>query len=172
MIRTLAALLIVVAVAACSGLTPDPPRPTSPSPTASVSDDSAPVVDQTRIEAALRRLTPGLVLEPHAAADNLGVLPPLSFQNTGDQGRVPGIGLVLVFPSAAKRQEMQPRFGPTSIQGLAGTEIWDGPTHSEWVPAQNVLVEVILAGGPIGSVTPWTDSDTFLGDVREALSAL
>ena len=178
MTRRPVAVLVVTILVGCVNATP--PRASdipvaSPAREVAASERPTPapeVIDPVGIETALRRAVPELSLEPWQDLEGLGVFPPLTFIDRNGRGRVPRVGRVLVFGSAEERGRLQSRFGASQIAGIHSTVSWDGPTHSEWLPARNVLVEVEMPGGMFGEVTPWTDPDEFLGLVRSALAGL
>ena len=160
-------------------MSPSPgPASASPEPSAVASPAIAVVpfeagpVDVAAVEVALRPSVPDLDLAPYRDLDRLGVFPPSSFANQSGFDRFPRVGRILVFPSATERIATQPRFGQMTIAGNGGTLNWDGPVHSSWIGARNVIVEVEMPGGTFGKVTPWTDPDKFLAAIRSALARL
>jgi hypothetical protein len=156
-------------------LSPAPRSPessaTEPSAIAVIPFERA-AVDVVTVEVALRPVVPDLALAAYRDADGLDVFPPSSFANQSGFDRIPRVGRVLVFPSETERIATQPRFGEMSIRSDGGTLHWDRPTHSEWIGARNVIVEVEMPGGTFGKVTPWTDPDAFLAAIRSALGGL
>jgi hypothetical protein len=165
-----------------------PSRSPSPAPSA---DDVGPLT-RADVEARLRTLVPGLTLEP-AFDDRLNVLdqrrsretgrgwlsggpgesekPLLTFRAKGSTSLDgAGLGIVILFPTPAERRAAQPDFGSMSIQGSHARIDWDGTVHSEWVGAQNVLVEVVLTGGTFGGRSPTPEEAAYPGRILDALA--
>lgn len=126
------------------------------------------------VEARLRTLDRGLSLVPTKDDRDMGVFPKLQFrpQTTSSSGVGASLGLVLVYPSTAERVAHQDDFHEMSVQGPRGVINWDGFGHSEWVGAENVIVEVLMSGGTFGGRSPTPDEATYPSLVFDALNGV
>jgi hypothetical protein len=183
-LRRVCALVAVVALlaAACagahepasSGNGETPPATTLPTAT----DVAAEPLTPDDVATRLRTVEPSLTLV--AQVDfryNAGVFPSLMFraqtatQPLGSDGLRAWLGAVLIYPTPAARQAVEPYFGSESIQAPGYLDYWDGQTHSEWVGVENVLVEIVMPGGSFGGRSPTPSELTYPESIRAALAA-
>ncbi len=126
----------------------------------------------------LRTVEPSLTLVAQVDfRSDSGVFPSLMFraQSTtsprGSDGLGVWLGAILIYPTPAARQAVEPYFGSESIQAPGYLEYWDGQTHSEWVGVENVLVEVVMPGGSFGGRSPTPSELAYPESIRAALAA-
>lgn len=168
------AMVCVAAVIAACGPSPQPSASPSGTATTAPSVAAATPLTPTDVERLLAALDGSVRLVPTTKVDDAGVFPALAFDARiakAPTGAAPAVGLVLVYPTTAVRIAMQPSFGPTSILGPRGDLSWDGPVHSDWIGIDNVIVEVVMPGGPMGGRTPTPDEAGYPDRVRAALQA-
>jgi hypothetical protein len=183
-LRLVCALVVVVALVAVacqgahdptrSGNAKSPVVSTQPTATAVAAEPLTP----DDVAARLRTVEPSLTLVAQVDfRSDSGVFPSLMFraQSTtsprGSDGLGVWLGAILVYPTPAARQAVEPYFGSESIQAPGYLEYWDGQTHSEWVGVENVLVEVVLPGGSFGGRSPTPSELTYPESIRAALAA-
>jgi hypothetical protein len=140
----------------------------APSQTAAVgASPLAPVM----VESRLRTLDPNLTLATWTDDRDMGEYPRLVYRatTTSNTGIGRSLRAILVYPTAAARKAVQDDFREMSIQGPNGVINWDGTMHSEWVGAENVIVEIVMPGGTFGGRTPTPSENAYPELVRLAL---
>jgi hypothetical protein len=164
-------ICVAIAIAAC-GPSPQPSPSPSDGAIESPSMAAAAPLTATDVEHRLAALDGSLRLVPTTKADDAGVFPALAFDARiakAPTDGAPAVGQVLVYPTTAARIAIQPSFGPTSMQGPRGDLSLDGPIHSDWIGIDNVIVEVVMPGGPMGGRSPTPEEVGYPDRVRSAL---
>jgi hypothetical protein len=180
LVCALAAAVALVA-AACQGAQDPTSSANGASPlvtTQPTATDGAEPLTPDDVTARLRTVEPSLTLV--AQVDfryDATVFPSLMFhaqtatRPQGSDGLGVWLGAILIYPTPAARQTVEPYFGSESIQAPGYLDYWDGQTHSEWVGVENVLIEVVMPGGSFGGRSPTPSELTYPESIRAALAA-